>query len=319
MKIRFPEGKRFAFTILDDTDDATLENVRPVYDRLQELGFRTTKTAWPMDCPEGSQEYFAADTLQRADYLEYVRSLIAAGFELASHGATMEPSLRGRTIAGLEFFQREFGFLPRLHANHGQNSENIYWGFERFQSPPIRALVALLRRYPRGRFTGEREESPYYWGDLCREHFDYVRSFTFSGLDMRKHNPEMPYRLKSTPKVAHWFSTTDASNAAIFNKRVHSVSLERLERAGGVCIVSTHLGKGFATEGRLNPEFDTTLRYLAGRPGWYVPVSTLLDHIREQRGAPTLGGIAVFRLELRYLAGQILERPRGGAGKAAVK
>ena len=102
MKIRFPEGKRFAFTILDDTDDATLENVRPVYDRLQELGFRTTKTAWPMDCPEGSREYFAADTLQRADYLEYVQSLVAAGFELASHGATMETNLRERTAAGFE-------------------------------------------------------------------------------------------------------------------------------------------------------------------------------------------------------------------------
>ena len=44
----FPEGRKFAFTILDDTDDATVENVRPVYDLLTELGFRTTKTVWPL-------------------------------------------------------------------------------------------------------------------------------------------------------------------------------------------------------------------------------------------------------------------------------
>lgn len=50
----FPEQKRFAFSILDDTDDATVENVKPVYDTLMEYGFRTTKTAWPLDCPEGS-------------------------------------------------------------------------------------------------------------------------------------------------------------------------------------------------------------------------------------------------------------------------
>jgi hypothetical protein len=130
MKICFPEGKRFAFTILADTNDATLENVRPVYDRLRELGFRTTKTAWPMDCPEGSQEYFAADTLQRVDYLEYVRSLVAAGFELACHGATMEPNLRGRTVAGLEFFQRKFGFRSALHASSAVGGETGRFSLE---------------------------------------------------------------------------------------------------------------------------------------------------------------------------------------------
>ena len=99
-----------------------------------------------MDCPEGSQEYFAADTLQRHDYLEYVRSLADAGFEIASHGATMEPSLRERTVHGFDFLKREFGSVPRLHANHGQNSENLYWGSERFRSPLIRQLIRLLGR-----------------------------------------------------------------------------------------------------------------------------------------------------------------------------
>jgi hypothetical protein len=159
--MEFPDGKRFAFTILDDTDDATLENVRPVYDRLRELGFRTTKTAWPMDCPEGSRIYFAADTLQRQDYLDYVRSLVEAGFELGSHGATMETSLRERTQQGLAFLEREFGFLPRVHANHGQNRENVYWGLERFQSPLIRPLISMVGHHSRGQFAGESEDSPH--------------------------------------------------------------------------------------------------------------------------------------------------------------
>ena len=30
--MKFPNGRRFAFSILDDTDDATLEGVAPVYD-----------------------------------------------------------------------------------------------------------------------------------------------------------------------------------------------------------------------------------------------------------------------------------------------
>ena len=40
-----PTGKRFAFSILDDTDDSTLENVEPLYAILRDHGFRTTKTA----------------------------------------------------------------------------------------------------------------------------------------------------------------------------------------------------------------------------------------------------------------------------------
>ena len=36
--------KNFYFTIIDDTDDATLENIRPVYDFLTSKGIFITKT-----------------------------------------------------------------------------------------------------------------------------------------------------------------------------------------------------------------------------------------------------------------------------------
>ena len=73
-----PPGKRFAFSVLDDTDDSTLENVQPVYAMLRDYGLRTTKTVWPMDCPEGSRNYFAAETLQDKKYLRFVHELVAA-------------------------------------------------------------------------------------------------------------------------------------------------------------------------------------------------------------------------------------------------
>ena len=47
-KIQWPEGKDFAFTIFDDTDLATLENVNEVYSLLSDYGFRTTKSVWPL-------------------------------------------------------------------------------------------------------------------------------------------------------------------------------------------------------------------------------------------------------------------------------
>ena len=46
--ITWPGGKSFAFTVFDDTDRATVENVGPVYRFLAELGFLTTKSVWPI-------------------------------------------------------------------------------------------------------------------------------------------------------------------------------------------------------------------------------------------------------------------------------
>ena len=43
---KFPNGARFAFTILDDTDDGTVQNTKPVYDALFELGIKASKTVW---------------------------------------------------------------------------------------------------------------------------------------------------------------------------------------------------------------------------------------------------------------------------------
>ena len=45
-KILWPDNKKFAFTIFDDTDRANLENIKIVYDFLNKLGFKTTKSIW---------------------------------------------------------------------------------------------------------------------------------------------------------------------------------------------------------------------------------------------------------------------------------
>src|SRR5256885_7092388 len=100
---------------MDDTDVATVENVRPVYRLLEELGFRTTKTVWPVGCPEGSENFHTSETLEDAEYREFVRDLARRGFEIAFHGATMETSDRSRTLKALEEFRRAFGAPPRTH------------------------------------------------------------------------------------------------------------------------------------------------------------------------------------------------------------
>jgi hypothetical protein len=307
----FPQSARFAFSILDDTDDATVENVRPIYDLLSELGLRTTKTAWPLDCPEGSRLYLAGETLGNSEYLAFVKGLIARGFEVAYHGATMETSTRERTERGLREFEALLGVAPSIYCNHGQNLENVYWGAARYRVAPIRLPIALMERLlGRPRYSGHVPGSPYFWGDLCLSRFRFVRNFTFSTLDYGSIAPSGPYRLKSTPWVQYWFNTADAPDAADFKRLVTPKNVKQLYERGGACIVSTHLGKRFVKGGRVDPEIEDTLRYIASLPGWFRPVSEVLELLLANRPAGTLSAWDQWQLECRHVADRILNRVR---------
>jgi hypothetical protein len=278
--VRYPDGREFAFSILDDADNGTVESVGPIYELLHHLGFRTTKTVWPVDCPEGSVDYFAASTMADEGYRRFAQQLQARGFELTWHCATMESSTRDRTVRGLEAFKQYFGHYPTLHCNHGQNRENIYWGPKRYRNPLARLAhrVAPSRTTPE--FSGEVEGSPYFWGDLCRRHFRFVRGFTWYEVNTLARDSELVYRLAWTPYVDCWFSTSDAADVREFNRLVTRESVDRLRAERGVCIISTHLGKRFVRGGRVDPQVEDTLRYIATLPGWFAPVSQILEHFR---------------------------------------
>lgn len=307
--MEFPNGRRFAFSILDDTDDSTVSNIAPLYALLRDVGMRTTKTVWPMACPEGSRLFFAGETLEDLDHLHLVHELASFGFEIASHGATMESSDRARTLRGLEFFKKEFGSYPRLHCNHAYNRENLYWGTNRFQSVLLRALTKLLPRRKSLTYHGDDDHSPYFWGDWSLAHIQYVRNFTFRRLNMLEVNPEMPYRVRSTGYVNHWFSTSDAPDVRAFNRLLTYRRIDELEAEGGVCIISTHLGKGFVQDGKVHRDTESILRYLGKKPGWFVPVSDLLDHLRYVQGrGGELSEVECLKLELRYITDRFLSR-----------
>src|ERR1041385_4433144 len=126
----FPGGKRFAFTICDDTDLSTVENIGPIYRLLAELGILTTKTVWPLaSIPYGR---YGGCSLQDSRYLDFVRWLRDAGFEIALHNVRNATSTREQVNRGLDEFRRLIGYDPRVHTNHSSNRENVYWGAARF-------------------------------------------------------------------------------------------------------------------------------------------------------------------------------------------
>lgn len=299
MDLSFPEGRRFAFTIMDDTDVATVANVAPIYRLLDELGMRTTKTVWPVGCPEGSPDFASSETLEDPAYLEMVLSFERRGFEVAYHGATMESSRRERTERALGLYRDYFGGPPRVYANHSYNRENLYWGLDRLDDPLLRGLLKRVQERAPDYYQGHVEGSPWWWGDLAGE-ITYIRNLTYGEINLRRINPSMPYRDPRRPLIPWWFSASDAESVREFNELIQPAAQDRLEAEAGFCIVATHLGKGFVRDGRVDPDTERLLRRLAAKPGWFVPVGTLLDWLRERRTAAELPASEWRRMQWRW-------------------
>ena len=307
-RLQFPGGARFAFTVMDDTDVATVENVQPMYGLLESLGMRTTKTVWPVGCEEGSRDFSLSETMDDPNYRDFVLDLHARGFEIAFHGATMETSARERTARALERFRCVFGTPPRVHANHAFNRDNLYWGAARLDDSALRLLYRIAFRQAPDFFQGHCPGSPYWWGDLCVEQIEYVRNLTFSEINLLRVNPSMPYRDPIRPCVRWWFSAADAEGVDEFNALLRPENQGRLEAEGGVCIVATHFGKGFARHGKPHPETQRLLESLAGRNGWFPPVVELLDWLRARRDTDTLPAREWRRMQWRWARDILVRR-----------
>lgn len=250
---------------------------------------RITKTVWTVVSPEGSKNFSSSQTLEDTDYRAFVVDLQHRGFELASPDATMGSSTRERTVVGLERFRATFGAYRRVHVNHAYNRENLYWGARRVDKRLLRSLYTRLTSTPTNHYLGHVEGSPYWWGDLCARYIMYVRKLTFNEINLARINPSMPYRDPVRRLVVLWFSAVDAEDREAFDVLLRPDLQKRLERGGGICIVTTHLGKGFAKDGCVHPVTRQRLEALASRRGWFPTVGELLDWLRAAADRETAG------------------------------
>ncbi|MDR6756404.1 hypothetical protein J2Y48_001694 [Mycoplana sp. BE70] len=301
-KLCWPDGKSFAFTVFDDTDRATPGNFEKVYECLRDNGLRTTKSVWPI---RGSQtSRLGGATCEDPDYLAYIRELHRDGFEIGFHGATYHSSERATIVRSLECFHELFGSYPRTMANHAGSADNIYWGDARLSG--IRRQAYRLLRFQRPRFYGHCEESPYFWGDLCRDRIDYVRNFTAGDINTLKTFPCMPYYDPKRPFVKQWFSSSEGPEVHSFLRVISEENQDRLEAEGGACIMYTHFAAGFQdANGNLNQRFRELMRRLASKNGWFAPVATFLDYVRQQRGEHVIDTTERVRMERDWIKHKI--------------
>jgi hypothetical protein len=299
-KINWPQGKSFAFTIFDDTDRSTLENARPVYDFLADIGIFTTKSVWPVT---GADEpmVVGGSTCDDQEYLKWLQHLQTKGFEIGWHNAAYHSSTREITKLGLERFSQYFGHYPRAMANHTTCEEGIYWGPNRLSGIHRTFYNLLNRNRTKDRYTGHIPNSKFYWGDLCKEHIRYCRNFVFPDINTLKACPLMPYYDPDRPYVNGWYASSEGGSLVPFNKTLNANSQDRLQSEGGACVMYTHFGKGFFSNGKLDPTFRSQMERLAKKPGWFVPLTPLLDFLKTQNAGHVLTDRERVQLERKWL------------------
>lgn len=297
--INWPDGKDFAFTVFDDTDYSTLDNVREVYSLLTDSGFRTTKSVWPI---RGNKKpEIGGSTCEDQEYLSWVLQLQDIGFEIALHNVTYHSVFRDETIAGIERFLELFGHYPKSLANHAGCEESICWGSYRLTGLNKFIYNLLTGNRHNGLFRGHIEGDKYFWGDVCQEKIKYVRNFIVSDINTLKACSIMPYYDPKRPHVNYWFASSEGPDVKTFNACITEENQDRLEEEGGACIMYTHYGSGFYEAGGVNSRFKFLMERLSKKNGWFVPVSTLLDYLLDIKGKHSITDRERSRLERKWL------------------
>ncbi|HHH11178.1 MAG TPA: hypothetical protein ENK23_03795 [Sorangium sp.] len=289
--------------MFDDTDRSRLENTAPVYCLLDDLGFRTTKSVWPI---KGNRRpLIPGATCEDANYRAWTLKLQARGFEIGFHNATFHSSVRAQTHRALVTFRQIYGHDPYVGANHATNEEGLYWGRHRLSGR--RALLYSALHGFRGRhfFRGHIPGDKFFWGDLCHERIHYYRNFVFHDINSLKQCPMMPYHDAHRPFVRQWFASSEGADVNSYCDMLCEANQDRLEAEGGLCIMFTHFGKGFYQHGQLDKRFVTLMTRLAKKGGWRAPTGAVLDHVRQHRGEHTITASERTALERRWLLDKV--------------
>lgn len=302
-KIKWPDGKDFAFTIFDDPDLDTAENVAAIYSFLGDIGLRTTKAVWPIrgnDTPR-----VGGATCEDEQYLKQILHLNDQGFEVALHNVTYHTSTREETAHGLEVFNQLFGHYPHSMANHSGCNEGIYWGNSRL-SGLQRIIYDALHLGRKNVHDGHIETSSLFWGELCQQRIKYVRNFVFADINTLKVCPAMPYHDPVRPYVNYWFAGSEGPSVDSFNATIREDNQDRLASEGGACIMYTHFASHFVEKGKINQRFQGLMERISKLNGWFVPVHTLLDYILQARGNYRITDGERSALERRWIWHKIL-------------
>lgn len=309
MPVDLPEGGKFAFSIIDYPDTASVASVRPIYDLLHQLGIRASRAVWSFGSSESGKPDLRG-SLEDPEHLDFALELQSKGHEICWGGASRGANRRERIVEGLDRFAEVLGHSPRVYLNASTNRESLYWGAERIDQPLLRAVSQRAAPTPIGYYQGHVNGSTFWWGDICKERIDYVLNLTFDDVNVRRVNPGLPYYDPVRPLVRWWFSAVDVESGSEFNQLLRPDRLERLVRENGCCIVSTRLTNGYLRDSQVERLTRKRLESVVNAGGWFATISTVLDHFRRNGSGGTLPQDEWDTMQRRFTRDLVRRRSR---------
>ncbi len=301
--MNWPNNKEFAFTVIDDTDNATVDNINAVYKHLYDKNIITTKTIWVYP----SRDRFTGQTIDDEIYLKFLLDLEDKGFEIQLHNVGSGDFKRKEIIDGLEKFKSSFNRYPSMHINHSSNSDNIYWGFKRYGFI-LKTIIKLVKGKKR-EFYGDDINSDFFWGDHSKKHIKYIRNRVFNGVNTLKYDPKMPFKEKNKPYSNYWFSSSDGHTIEEFNDLISKENIDKLKQQKGLCIVYTHFASDFVnSKGELNQTFKNRIDYLSKQNGWFAPASEILDYLTAKQIHNKISSFYVNVLDVKWVINRIIKK-----------
>jgi hypothetical protein len=305
--MKWPLNKEFAFTVIDDTDYSTVQNIKPLYEYLKAKNIITAKTIWIYP----PSDYFKGQTVQDKEYYDFLLEIERDGYEILLHSVGSGIFKRPAIIEGFEIFKEKFGRYPSVNINHSLNPDNMYWGYKRFG--PVLSFISKYIEGKSRKFYGDEIESDFYWGDISKKYIKYNRNRVFNGINTLKYDPEMPFREINKKDCNYWFSSSDGQTIEEFNNLITRKNVDKLIKEKGLSIIYTHFACGFVEEnGEINRIFKENIDYLSSQNGWFVPISEILDYLLNIKKKTSVSSLYINLLDLKWLIDRVKKRIKYG-------
>ena len=211
-RIVWPGGKDFAFTVFDDTDLATIANVKPVYDLLADQGILTTKSVWPLRNAHGERRGEGTDC-EDPEYLNGSSRLQAQGFEVGLHTVASGGNRRDRTIAGTERFLSLFGTdTDHLLHTFNQSRRDLFWAGLGSAASGVRSTSYTPGGTTRCGFAVISKAMSSSGATFANPASSMSGTSSSPISTLCRQCPEMPYHDPSKPYVNYWFASSEGQD-----------------------------------------------------------------------------------------------------------
>lgn len=294
----WPNGKTFAFTIIDDSDYDTIEKIRPIYDFLYDINMLTTKNVWVYPSRNNCDGCCLLDN----DYKIFILFLKSIGYEIGLHGVGSGDFRKDEISDGIRIFNDIIGYYPNLHTNHINNKDGLYVGFNRY--PRFFKNIYNKFGFKSNRTLGDLYFSDYFWGDISKKYIKYLKGNIYNCTNIFNYDNHTPYVDIDKIKYSnYWFSTSDGYKYEKFIKIIDKENIDKLIAQRGLCVISANFSKGGFVDinGDIDKTFKYRMEYIANRNGWFVPATVIFDYLLKYRGTiHPLSKTQLIIKELKY-------------------